>query len=183
MRTKAVLLAAGFCLALSACSFTAPRGGPGYANLDSPGVMDTDREMSISLGRTILRFAANHIEEDPETVALLRSLDGIRIRIYEIDGSAARVAHKIDRMQISLQDDGWLPVMLVREDNERTQLMLRATGSTIHGLTLITSDGTSEAVVINLIGDIAPEHFSDVMVALDIDDGNAQDIEVVQPAG
>ena len=69
--------------------------------------------------------------------------------------------------------------MLVREDEERTQMFLMSSKGQIHGLTLLTSDGYSEAVVINLIGDIQPRRFSDVMVALDIDEGDAQEVEVV----
>lgn len=180
MRIRPALLTIGASLALAACSITAPHGGEGYANLESPGLQDTDRVFSLSLGRTLLRFAANHIDDDPETEALLRSLDGLRLRVYEIDGSAARVAQKMDRMQLHLQEDGWAPVMLVRDEHSRTQMLLKSSGQTIHGLTLITSDGDSEAVVINLIGDIQPEHFSDVMVALDIEDGGAQQIEIAQ---
>ena len=130
----------------------------------------------------MLRFAANHIDDDPETQALLRSLDGVRIRIYEINGDPSKVASKMDRMHDDLEDDGWRPVMLVRSEGERTHLMLKSTGNQVHGLTLLTSDGFSEAVVINLIGDIQPEMFSDVMVALDIDDGSAQDVAVAESA-
>lgn len=176
MSKPAILL--GICLALSACGLTAPRHDPGFASLESPGLMDTDREMSLSIGPTLLRFAANHVDDDPEAEALLRSLDGVRIRIYEIDGDAARVARNLDRMQAHLEDDGWEPVMLVRTDEERTQLLLKASSRRVYGLTLLTSDGESEAVVINLIGDIQPEFFSDVMVALDIDEGGAQDVEI-----
>lgn len=165
-------------LALTACGLTAPRSGPGYADLESPGIWDTDREFALSLGPTVLRFAANHIDDDPETEALLRSLDGVRIRIYEIDGDSSKVASKIDLMQADLRGEGWESVMLVRQENERTHLMLKSSGDQVHGLTLLTSDGESEAVVINLIGDIQPELFSDVMVALDIDEGGAQDVEV-----
>ncbi len=168
----------GACLALSACGLTAPRSGPGYADLDSLGVLDTDREIAISVGPTLLRFAARHIEDDPETEVLLRQLDGVRIRVYEIDGDPARVAARMDRMQDRLEQDGWEPVMLVRTEDERTHLLLNTNGKRVYGMTLLTSDGDSEAVVINLIGDIQPEFFSDVMVALDIDEGGAQDVQV-----
>ena len=166
------------CLGLSACGLTAPRGGPGFASLESPGLLDTDREMSLSIGPTLLHFAASHVDDDPEVKALVRSLDGVRIRIYEIDGDAARVARNLDRMQAHLEDDGWEPVMLIRSAEERTQLLLKASPRRVYGLTLLVSDGESEAVVINLIGDIRPEFFSDVMVALDIDEGGAQEVEV-----
>ena len=163
---------------LTACGLTAPRSDPGYADLASPGVWDTDRQISISIGPTLLRFAARHIEEDPETKALLRSLEGVRIRVYEIDGDASRVAGRMDMMQQDLNEDGWERVMTVREREERTHMMLKTIGGQVHGLTLLTSDGYSEAVVINVIGDIQPEMFSDVMVALDVDAGDAQDVQV-----
>lgn len=171
-------VSAAILLTLTACGLTAPRSGPGYADLASPGIWDTDREFALSLGPTVLRFAASHIDDDPETEALLRSLDGVRIRIYEIDGDPLKVAGKMDLMQGDLEGDGWESVMLVRQESERTHLMLKSSGDQVHGLTLLTSDGESEAVVINLIGDIQPELFSDVMVALDIDEGGAQDVEV-----
>jgi hypothetical protein len=168
------------CLALSACGLTAPNSGPGFANLDSPGVRDTDREMVLSIGPTLLRLAAKHTENEPEVQALLRSLDGVRIRIYEIDGDPSRVASKLDRMRTRLENEGWTPVILVREGEERTQMLVRSSGRVVHGMTLLSSDGDSEAVMINLIGDIQPRYFSDVMVALDIEEGGAQDVEVAE---
>lgn len=176
--TRNILMVIAACLLTSACGITAPRSGPGYANLDSLGIFDTDRTFSISIGPTLLRFAANHVEDEPETEALLRSLVGVRISVYEINGSSLKVAKRMDRMQAHLEDDGWAPVMLIRSGEERTQLLLKTSGRQVHGLTLLASDGESEAVVINLIGDIQPELFSDVMVALDIDQGGAQDLEV-----
>ena len=74
-----VLVMAAFVLA--SCGITAPRSNAGYANLDSPGISDTDRILSLSLGKTALRFAARFLDDDPETQALLRSLDGVRVRI------------------------------------------------------------------------------------------------------
>lgn len=176
---RAALLLA-LCLALSACGLTAPNSGPGFANLDSPGVLDTDREMVLSIGPTLLRLAAKHTDNEPEVQALLRSLDGVRIRIYEIDGDPSRVASKLDRMRTRLENEGWTPVILVREGEERTQMLVRSSGRVVHGMTLLSSDGESEAVMINLIGDIQPRYFSDVMVALDIEEGGAQDVEVAE---
>ncbi len=165
-------------LLITGCGLTAPRSGPGFAELESLGVWDTDRQMALSIGPTLLRIAASQVDDEPEVQALLRSLDGVRIRIYEIDGSAARVASRMDRMQAHLETDGWEPVMLIRRAEERTQLLLKSAHGQVHGLTLLTSDGESEAVVINLMGDIQPRYFSDVMVALDIDEGGAQSVEV-----
>lgn len=177
MTSCSALCAAILSLVVSACGLTAQRG-PGYAELESLGVFDTDRTMVISIGPTLLRFAARHIEDEPEIRAMLESLEGVRIRIYEVDGDPLKVAARIDRLGSRLEDDGWDPVMLVRDSDERTQLFLKSFRGQVCGLTLLSSDGDSEAVVINLIGDIQPQRFSDVMIALDIDEGGAQDVQV-----
>ncbi len=169
---------AGIAMFLSACGLTAPRSSDGFADLESLGVRDTDSVMTLSLGPSVLRFAASHMDDEPETRELLKSLDGVRIRIYEIDGDAGRVAGRIEDMSRHLQDDGWEPVMLVREENETTHMLLRTIDGRICGMTVLVSDGESEAVVVNLMGDIKPDQFGDVMVALDVDNPGVEDVQV-----
>ena len=167
---------------LAGCGFTAPRSSEGFADLDSLGVMDTDIVMTISLGPAILRFAAAHVDDDPEVKQLLKGLDGVRVRIYEINGDASRVAERMGGMSDKLAGDGWEPVMLIREDDEEAHMLVRMVDSNIVGLTVLVSDGDSEAVVVNVMGDIQPEQFSDMMVALDVDAPGAADVEVAPAA-
>jgi hypothetical protein len=81
-----------------------------------------------------------------------------------------------------LQADGWEQVMLVREQGDETQMLLKMRNGIIRGLTLLTTDGESEAMVINLMGDIQPERFGDVVVALDIDSPGVMDVELAPAA-
>ena len=155
--------------ALSSCGITAPRSDEGYANLDSPGIADTDRSMSLSLGKTTLRFAARFLDDEPETQALLRNLDGVRVRIYEVNGDTGRIAHNFERMAEKLSDDGWEPVMLVHEDDELVQMFAKQTSRGMCGLTIVSADD-DEVVMVNIMGKIEPENFGDVMVALKVDD-------------
>lgn len=181
LRNRAALAATALSMLLiSACGLTAPRSNEGFADLESLGMRDTDRVMSLSIGPTLLRFAANHIDDDPETRDLLRSLDGVRIRIYEIDGDAGRVAARIRSMSKNLQSDGWEPVVLVREANEETHMLVRMSGQNISGMTVLVSDGATEAVVINLMGAIQPGQFGSVMVALDVDAPGIDDVRVAE---
>ena len=153
---------------LSSCGITAPRSNEGYANLDSPGMSETDRTMSLSLGPTTLRFAARFLDDDPETQALLRSLDGVRVRIYEVTGDNERIVRNFERMGGKLDNDGWKPIMLVHEEGELVQMYAKPSDAGIQGLTIVSADG-DEVVVVNVMGDIDPANFGDVMVALDVD--------------
>jgi len=163
---------------VSSCGITAPRGNEGYANLDSPGITDTDRTMSLSLGKTTLRFAARFLDDEPETQALLRSLDGVRVRVYEVNGDNERIVRNFERMGKKLDNDGWQPVMLIREEGELVQMYAKPSASGIQGLTIVSADG-DEVVVVNVMGDIEPEHFSDVMVALNVNDAPEVQIAAV----
>ena len=180
MRRKPIihlLALASAMLMLTGCGLTAPRGNEGFANLDSLGVGDTDHVLSLSIGPALLHFAANLVEEDLEAQALLRSLEGVRVRIYEIDGDAARVATRMEGMSSGLQDDGWEAVMTIREGSEQVHMLMRMVDGRICGMTVLVSDGESEAVIVNLMGEIQPEQFSEVMVALDVDAAGVEDIE------
>ena len=154
---------------LSSCGITAPRSNDGYANLDSPGMSETNRTMSLSLGPTVLRFAARFMDDEPETQALLRSLDGVRVRIYEVHGDSGRIAENFEHMGSKLNKDGWQPVMLVREEGELVQMYAKPSGSGMQGLTIVSADD-DEVVVVNIMGDIDPAYYKDVMVALDVND-------------
>lgn len=170
--TLAVGVAALVITGLGGCGLTAPRSNDGYADLDSLGLFDVDNVMTLSIGPTLLRFAASHTDDDPETRALLRNLDGVRVRIYEIDGDAARVAGRVDAMGEKLQGQGWQPVAVLREGDETVHMLMKpvhgGNGHRVAGLTVLVAD-RKEAVVVNVMGDLKPELFTETMVALDVE--------------
>lgn len=170
MRPAARLLAGLIAAtAITGCGITAPRGHDGWADLDSPGVFDTDRSVSLSLGPMMLGIAAAAVSDDePETAALLRGLDGVRIRVYEIDGDPQRVAGRLERMSRRLQADLWQSVLLTREADEQTHMLMLSEHGRMRGLILLTTDGVSEVVVINILGDLQPRQFNRVAGALDL---------------
>ena len=186
MHTRALqapVLLLAWVLSLAGCGITAPRSSEGFADLDSLGMADTDRVLTLSIGPALLRFAASHVENDPETQELLRGLDGVRIRIYEIDGDANRVASRMERMSHKLQAGGWEQVMLVNSDGGRAHMLMKVTGQSVCGMTVLVSDGESEAVVINLMGDLQPQQFANVMVALDVDAAGVQEVQPSERQG
>jgi len=153
---------------LLGCGLTASKSNDGYADFDSLGVFDVDHTMTLSFGPTILNFAASHIDDDPETKALLRGLKGVRIKIYEIDGDATRVAARLNKMSLKLREQNWEPIVLVREEGEQVHMLVKMAGNQISGLTILASDA-EEVVIVNIMGDLQPEMFTATMAALDID--------------
>ena len=165
-------------MTLAACGITAPRHSEGFAELESLGARDVDRTMTLSIGPTLLHFAAKHIDDDPETRQLLQNLDGVRIHIYEINGDPGRVAARMQRMDKHLRAGGWEPVLLVHDEQDEVHMLVKMRGGEIRGMTVLASDGETEAVVVNLMGEIPPAGFRDVALALEIDAPGLQDVRV-----
>ena len=157
----------------------APRSNEGYANLDSPGMLDTNRTMALSLGPAVLRFAALFLNDEPETQALLRSLDGVRVRTYEVYGDTDRIRRNFEHMGEKLGSDGWQPIMLIREEDELVKMYAKSSGDDVRGLTIVSAD-EEEVVVVNVMGDIDPVYYSDVMAALDVKNAPNVNIAPVQ---
>lgn len=154
--------------ALTGCGITAPSSNEGFADLDSLGFNDVDQTMSLSIGPSVLRFAASNIDDDPEAKAMMRGLEGVRVKTYDITGDEERVAHRIDNMTQKLKSQGWEPVISVREPGERTVMLMKVKGEAILGLTVVNCDA-HEAVIVNVMGELRPEMFAETMVALEVD--------------
>jgi Domain of unknown function (DUF4252) len=161
-----VTLFAVLTVVLTGCGMTAPNHNAGYADWDVLSWRDVDATMTLSLGPTVLNTAARFVDDDPAVQALLRSLDGVRIKIYEIEGDALNVAQDLNDISAELRQAGWLPVVLVREEGEVTHVLAKTTGQSIEGITVLTSD-SADVVFVNIMGEIHPELFVDTMVALD----------------
>jgi hypothetical protein len=155
-------------LLVSACGVTAPTRNDGFADLDSLGFRDVDQTMSLSIGPTVLKFAANNMHDDPQTRDMMLDLDGVRVKTYDVTGDEQRVAERIDGMSRKLQGQGWVPVISVREPGERTVMLMKVREETILGLTVINSD-SEEAVIVNVMGELRPQSFASAMANLDLD--------------
>ena len=168
MRTcRGFVLALSLLAALSACGVTAPRGNEGYADLDALPGPDADTTIDISLGPTLLGLAARLVDDDPATRALLQSLRGVRIKVYEIEEDSQGVASELDRMGAELEQEGWERVIQVREQQGKTtQMLVKISGDKVAGLTVLATDSVAVTLV-NVLGPLQPEMFGRAIAALD----------------
>lgn len=153
--------------ALTGCGVTAPHRNAGYADLDGLSMWDVDATMTLSIGPTLLSIASNAIEDDPATKALLCQLDGVRVKLYEIEEDPIAVAEDLGEINARLNEDGWQQIILVREEGETTYVLMKMVEERIAGLTVLTAD-SSEVVLVNVMGELQPEMLSSTMQALDV---------------
>ncbi len=165
MKNQLVMI--GLMFMLAGCGITAPRDSPGFAELDSLGLLNVRNTMSLSFGPTVLGFAARQVDDDPDVRAMLGGLDGVRIRQYEIRRNSGQVSDHLAAMSQRLEIDGWQLVARLMEADENVHILVRQRHETIEGLTVLALDGR-EVTVINVMGQLRPENFPRVLAALDV---------------
>ena len=173
---KRLLLTITLVSVLAGCGFSGNlRNEPGFADFDSPGLLDADLEFALSLGPVPLRFARKFVDDDPEASAILDQLSAIRLRVYEINANPENVRRKMGQATDRLIEEGWTTVVTVREDDELALVLVwMDEEDEIRGMAVIAQDA-SELVFVNLIGRIRPELFGTYMAEFDI---TAPDIKI-----
>ena len=110
---------------------------------------------------------ARFVGDEPELQAVLRGLDGVRIKVYDITGDVSGAAAELGVLSNDLQGRNWEPVLRVKEDGEQADLLVKTSEETVRGLVLLVIDD-KEAVVINVMGELQPEQLAGTLAALDL---------------
>ena len=91
-------------LCLVACGITAPVRNAGYADFDSLGSRGMDQTMTLSLGPSLLKIAAMGLDDNPEVRRLVRNLDGVRVRTYDVVGDPGQVGSGADGISANVDE-------------------------------------------------------------------------------
>ncbi|MDP5072230.1 MAG: DUF4252 domain-containing protein [Congregibacter sp.] len=146
---------------LLGCGVTAPSHNPGYVQFDSPIQDGVHKDTVISLGPRLLRFAARHVDNDPGTKALLQSLDGVRVRVFQLDPDTdfLSLSEKLGIATSDAFDESWSPVVRIADLDSRVQVFIKEKNQTILGLAIVSIDN-QEIVFVNVMGEISPEQLT-----------------------
>jgi hypothetical protein len=155
-------------LLLAGCGISGNfRHDPGYAAFAAPRALD--REFGISLGPLPLRIARLVLDDDAEIGPILKELRAVRVYSYNATGDAQRIAQALNETQSRLVDDGWISLVVVREDQEFAAVLLRADeAGRNRGLAVISQD-PMEVVLVNLIGNVRLDLFTEYMTELGVE--------------
>jgi hypothetical protein len=165
-------ITAGFgALLLAGCGISGNfRQDPGYAAFDSHGSLAEHRDFGLSLGPAPLALARLFLDdEDPELGAALKELRGVRVYVYEGVADDDDTGRQLRGIESGLLDDGWRAIAKVRDGSDRVSILLRpGDNGRLHGMAVIVQEPT-EVVLVNLIGNVRIDLFSEYMADLDVD--------------
>lgn len=115
-------------------------------------------KVEVMLGGPLVTFLAEASrQEDPELAKMLDGLTAISVNVYELDeGDRQAARDRVETLAERLRDDRWQRTVRVNEEDSRVHMFMKTEGEEIAGLALMVLGGDSEAVFINVVGNVDP---------------------------
>ena len=156
-------------LAVSAFAAESEAGAIDFGTFDPP----KDGEfIEINVSRGLISMAARlTAESEPEVAEILDGLKAIRVNVIGLDsGNRAEVRERIDKVRKQLDSAGWERLVTVKEGDEDIGVFAKLRGEeAIEGVAITVIEGDSEAVFVNVVGDVRPEQLAAVAERLNIE--------------
>jgi hypothetical protein len=152
---------------------------PGYVDFGELNSIFGEPTVQISIGESLLGLVgALSAQEDPEAAELFRKLNGVRVNVFETAGMAAGAVDLVKDISAKLSTQGWESVVTVNSADEQVRVFMKINGETVDGITVMAVEDT-EAVFVNVIGNINPAELERVMDNFDVKIGS-DGVEVEQ---
>jgi hypothetical protein len=147
----------------------------GYVDFGPLGSIFGEPTIQIAIGSSLLGLVSSlSANEDPDAAQLLRRLNGVRVNVYETSEMADGAVDYVKDISSQLRDLGWESVVSVNSSDEQVRIFMNINEDRIEGITVMAVED-SEAVFVNVIGNINPEELGKVMDNFDIDIGRGGD--------
>jgi len=174
MKTSFIGKALAFCLtALLALPAVAQedalKGYAGYVDFGQLTDIFGEPTVQISVGEALLKMVSSlSAEDDPEAAALFTRLKGVRVNVFENREIPAAGLDLVRDVSSKLSAVGWESVVTVNSDDEQVRIFMKMNGESVEGITVMAVEST-EAVFVNVIGNISPDELERVMDNFDVD--------------
>lgn len=115
-------------------------------------------KVEVMLGGPLVTFLAEASrQEDPELAEMLDGLTAITVNVYDLDeGDTNAARDRVEELAARLGDQQWQRTVRVTEEDSRMHMFVKSDGPKIAGLALMVLSDDSEAVFINVVGDVDP---------------------------
>lgn len=141
---------------------------PGYVDFGELNSTFGEPTVQISIGASLLGLVATlSAQEDPEAAELFKKLNGVRVNVYETEAMAEGAVDLVKDISGKLSVSGWESVVTVNSADEQVRVFMKINGETVDGITVMAVE-ESEAVFVNVIGNINPAELERVMKNFDI---------------
>lgn len=144
------------------------KGYPGYVDFGSLGDIFGEPTVQIAVGESLLNLVGSlSAKEDPEAAELFSRLNGVRVNVFENTEVSAEGFDFVRDASSKLASLGWESVVTVNSEDEQVRIFMKIAEDRVQGITVMAVEPT-EAVFVNVIGDLNPEELEKVMDNFDV---------------
>jgi hypothetical protein len=142
---------------------------PGYVDFGDLGDIFGEPTVQISVGASLLSLVGSlSASEDPEAAEMFKRLNGVRVNVYENTEIPAEGLDLVRDVSSQLSGSGWESVVTVNSEDEQVRIFMKIDDDVVQGITVMVVEAT-EAVFVNVIGDINPAELEKVMDNFDVE--------------
>jgi hypothetical protein len=167
------ILAAAVLSAFASVGVYSENNPPGYVDFGKFSPPASGGEfVEVHLTSNLISMAARFAEKDePEIAELLRGLQLVRVSVIGLDDeNRAEVEKRVKKVRSELDAHGWERVVTVQKKDEDVGVYLKMRGAeAVEGLVVTVIEGSREAVLINVVGNIKPERIAAIGERLNIE--------------
>lgn len=142
---------------------------PGYVDFGELGEIFGEPTVQISVGESLLGLVGSlSAKDDPQAAELFNRLNGVRVNVFENTAMPPEGVEYVKSVSQKLAGLGWESVVTVNSAEEQVRIFMKINGEKIDGITVMVVEDT-EAVFVNVIGDISPAELEKVMDNFDVE--------------
>jgi len=172
MNLKHLISTSLIALGLSSSAFSA-ESPAGYFDIGSLTPSAKGDYVEVNIEQSLLSFASRLAAmSEPDAAAMLRDINNVRVNVVKLDESnLEKISSAFSGAKDKLVQAGWMPAVSVREkgDTEVGVFVKSGKDDEIQGLVITVLDENKEAVFVNIVGNIRPEHIGKLGAKLNID--------------
>lgn len=127
----------------------------------TPGAQFVEVNISSNLVAMVTNFAK---KAEPEVAEVLQGLKSIRVNVLGLnDENRAEIQERIGQVRAQLEKSGWDKVVTVIDKADDVGVYIKMKGAeVVEGVVVTVLNAKSEAVFVNIVGDIRPDRLATV---------------------
>lgn len=151
----------------------AESSAPGYVDFGKLTPSKSGGEfVEVQIRSNLISMVARLIEKTEPTIAdLLRGLHHIRVNVISLnDDNRDEIEKRIKTIRAELEAGGWERVVTVLDGKDEIGAFIKLRNEeAVEGVAITVLSGKSEAVLVNIVGNIRPEKIAVIAEKLNIE--------------
>ena len=128
--------------------------------------------VEVNIHGNLINMAARLTESsEPEVATILRELKSVRVNVIGMDDdNREAIKGRMASVRKRLGEKGWERIVTVQDGKEDVGVFMKFKGEeAVEGIVVTVIQGDSEAVFVNIVGNLRPEQIAEVGKRLNIE--------------